>query len=56
MDNGKKMLLDTAHTSDRGTSIRVTLPKKVVERLNIFGDTIIGFYLEGDKIYIQKLE
>ena len=56
MDNGNRVLLDTAHTSDKGTSIRITLPRKVVEKLEIIGDTIIGFYMENEKVYIQKLE
>ena len=58
MENGKKTLLDIAHIETRnGISIRITLHKKVVERLNLAPeDNILVFVQDGGKIYLDKLK
>ena len=50
-----KQLIDVAHVSMRGTSVRITLPKKIVQRLKIGDGEIIAFY-EDNGIKIDKLK
>lgn len=49
-------LLDITHASKRGTSIRISLPRKISERLGIGPEDIVGFYAENDRIYLSKLK
>lgn len=51
----KKKLLDVTHISSRGTSYRITLPKKIVEKLGLKADDIVAFY-EDDGVKIDKLQ
>ena len=37
-------LLDVSHVSTRGSSLRITVPKKVTEMLGIKVHEMIGFY------------
>ena len=55
-ENGRK-ILDVTHISSRGTSYRITLPKKVAAQLNLSSeDDIIIFYQEDlGKITLEKL-
>lgn len=50
------ILLDVAHISKRGSSIRATIPKKVQDKLGIKEEDIIGYYEENGKIYLKKME
>ncbi|MEM0157913.1 MAG: AbrB/MazE/SpoVT family DNA-binding domain-containing protein [Thermoplasmataceae archaeon] len=52
---GKGTLLDVAHITSRGTSYRITIPRKVVERLGLGPDDIVAFY-DDDGIKIKRLE
>jgi antitoxin component of MazEF toxin-antitoxin module len=54
--NPDRILLDIAHVSRRGSSLRVTLPKKVSQQLSIEPRDIVGFYLEGDRIILEKMK
>ncbi len=54
--NPDKILMDIAHVSRRGSSLRVTLPKKVTQQLSIEPRDIVGFYLEGDRIILEKMK
>ncbi|WP_277770639.1 AbrB/MazE/SpoVT family DNA-binding domain-containing protein [Thermoplasma volcanium] len=36
--------------------MRITIPKKVIQKLKINPEDIIGFYEEDGKIYIEKIE
>lgn len=56
MQDNKLILLDVTHASRRGTSLRISLPKKVSDRLGIKPEDIIGFYTDGEKIIIRKVE
>ncbi len=51
----KKPIIDVTHISARGTSYRITLPKKVVKRLNLSEDDIIAFF-EDDGVKIDKIQ
>ena len=55
MDEDKLVLLDVTHASRRGTSLRISLPKKISDRLGIKPEDIIGFYTDGERIVIKKV-
>lgn len=52
----EKELFGVSKTSSRGTSIRITIPKEVVEELSIGDSQFIGFYRENGRFYIRKIE
>lgn len=56
-ENGRK-ILDVTHISSRGSSYRITLPKKVAAQLSLSNeDDIVVFYQEGEgKIFLEKLK
>jgi bifunctional DNA-binding transcriptional regulator/antitoxin component of YhaV-PrlF toxin-antitoxin module len=41
--NAKKELIDITRTSKRGTSLRITLPKRIAEKLSIKEGEFLGF-------------
>jgi AbrB family looped-hinge helix DNA binding protein len=49
-------LLDVSHVSTRGSSLRITVPKKVTEMLGIKEHDVIGFYEENGRIIIEKVK
>ena len=49
-------LIAVAKTSSKGSSLRITIPKEVAERLNISESEHMGFYLEGENIIVRKIE
>ena len=49
-------LVDVSHVSRRGTSLRITIPKKVQEKLGIREDDILGYHEEGGKIVLKEME
>jgi bifunctional DNA-binding transcriptional regulator/antitoxin component of YhaV-PrlF toxin-antitoxin module len=49
-------LIAVSRTSPRGSSLRVTLPKEVAEKLNVSGSDHIGFYEVKGEIVIRKIE
>jgi bifunctional DNA-binding transcriptional regulator/antitoxin component of YhaV-PrlF toxin-antitoxin module len=49
-------LIDVAHISKRGASMRLTLPKKVAELIGAKEEKIIGYYRDGERVYIQLME
>ena len=51
----KKKLIDVTHISSRGSSYRITLPKRVINRLNLKDDDIIAFY-EDEGVKIDKIQ
>lgn len=51
----KKKLIDVTHISSRGSSYRITLPKRVINRLDLKDDDIIAFYEDGG-VKIDKIE
>lgn len=48
-------LLDVAHVSKKASSIRISIPKKVIEQLGIEPEDILGFYLVNGKVFMEKL-
>lgn len=50
------MLLDVSHVSKRGSSLRITLPRKVTEKLDIKPEDILGFYYDGEAIYLERVK
>ncbi len=53
-----RKILDVTHISSRGSSYRITLPKKVATQLSLSSeDDIIVFFQDGPgKIYLEKLK
>ena len=49
-------LVDVAHVSKRGSSLRVTIPSKVRMALDLNEEDIVGFYEEDGKIVLRKME
>lgn len=49
-------LLDVSHLSKRGSSLRMTVPKKVQVKLGVREEDIVGFYEENGKIVLKKME
>ncbi len=52
----KRELLDVAHVSSKGTSFRITVPRKVVSVLELKDEDIVAFYLEDGKIILESLK
>ncbi len=51
----RKPIIDVTHISARGTSYRITLPKKIIEKLDLGEDDIIAFY-DDDGVKIDKIQ
>lgn len=50
-----KSLLDISHISRGGSSLRITLPKKVIKAAGLEPSDIVAFYLEGEKVLIERI-
>jgi AbrB family looped-hinge helix DNA binding protein len=53
--NAKKELVDITRTSKRGTSLRITLPKRIAEKLLIKEGEFVGFHMEEDKVIVERI-
>ena len=51
----KKPIIDVTHISARGSSFRITIPKKVIKKLNLSEEDIIAFYDDGG-VKIDKIK
>jgi len=49
-------LIAVTKLSTRGTSIRMTLPKEVAELLGVEEGGHIGFYMDGGRVILRKIE
>ena len=49
-------LLEVTHVSRRGSSLRISLPKMVGEKLGTSPGDVLGFYEEDGRITIQKIK
>lgn len=58
MEQAKKVIIDVAHIKSRdGNSLRITLPKKVAEKLELTSeDNVVVFTMDEGKICIEKLK
>lgn len=52
----ERCMIDVSHVSRRGSSLRITIPKKVSEKLGIGTEDIIGFYFEEGKVVVEKVK
>ena len=48
-------LLAVAKTSSKGSSLRMTIPKEIAEKLNISESEHIGFYEVEGEMVIRKI-
>jgi bifunctional DNA-binding transcriptional regulator/antitoxin component of YhaV-PrlF toxin-antitoxin module len=49
-------LIEVLHVSKREASLRITVPKKAAEILNVKAWDIIGFYEENGNIVLRKMK
>ncbi|MCL4480908.1 MAG: AbrB/MazE/SpoVT family DNA-binding domain-containing protein [Candidatus Thermoplasmatota archaeon] len=49
-------LIAVTRTSSKGSSLRMTLPKEVAEKLNVSESEHIGFYEVKGEIVVRKIE
>jgi AbrB family looped-hinge helix DNA binding protein len=49
-------LLAVTRTSSKGSSLRITLPKEIAEKLNVSESEHIGFYEVNGEIVVRKIE
>ena len=49
-------LIAVTRTSSRGSSLRMTLPKEVAEKLNVSESEHLGFYEVKGEILVRKIE
>lgn len=50
-----RSLIDVSHISRSGSSLRITLPKRVAEICGFGPSDIVAFINENDRIIIEKL-
>ena len=48
-------VLDVTHISSRGSSFRITLPKKIIKKMDLKEDDIITFIEDQGRVYIEAL-
>ncbi len=56
MMSGNCKLLEIVKISKRGTSLRITLPKKVAEKLSIGSEEFLGFYSVNGEIVVRRIK
>lgn len=49
-------LLDVAHVSKRGSSLRITIPRPIATELDLKPTDIVGFYLVEGMIVLRKVK
>ena len=49
-------LISVIKISKRGSSLRITLPKEIAEKLSVTGSEHIGFYDVNGEIVVRKIE
>jgi antitoxin component of MazEF toxin-antitoxin module len=49
-------LIVVTRTSSKGSSLRITLPREVAEKLNVSESEHIGFYDVKGEIVVRKIE
>ena len=49
-------LIAVMKTSKRGSSLRITLPKEIAEKLNVSESEHIGFYEVKGEVVVRKIE
>ena len=51
----KIRLVDVAHVSKRGSSLRISIPRKVAESIGVCEGEILGFYSDGERIFVGRI-
>jgi bifunctional DNA-binding transcriptional regulator/antitoxin component of YhaV-PrlF toxin-antitoxin module len=51
----KKEIVDITHVYVRGSSYRITVPRKVGEELGLVDGSLLSFVREDGKIFIENL-
>ena len=51
----KIRLVAGAHISKRGSSLRISIPKKVAVSIGISEGEIFGLYSDGEKIFVERI-
>ena len=49
-------LLEVSHVSKRGASLRITIPKKAAEALDLKEEGIVEFYKDSGNIILKKMK
>ena len=49
-------LIAVTRTSSKGSSLRITMPREVAEKLNVSESEHIGFYEVKGEIVVRKIE
>ena len=49
-------LLEVSHVSRMGASMRITIPKKAAEALDLKEGEIVGFYEDSGNIILRKMK
>ena len=49
-------IIDVTHISSRGSSFRITLPRKIIKRLEINEDDIITFVEKDGEVVLRKMK
>ena len=52
----KVELIEVSHVSKKGTSLRLSIPKKVAERIRVGGGNIVGFYTDGERVWLERMK
>ena len=52
----KVELVEVSHISKKGTSLRLSIPKKVAERIRVGAGDIVGFYSDGERIWLERIK
>lgn len=52
---GPMKLIDVVHVSSKGTSFRVTVPRKVTKYLGLEDQDILAFYYDNGGVVVKKL-
>lgn len=50
-----KKLIDVSHVSPKGKTIRISMPKRVLEILGVNHGDIIAYYEANGKVMIEKI-
>ena len=54
--NDKDNIIAITRTSNKGTSLRITLPKEVAKHLSIEENQFVGFFLKDGEIVLKKIQ
>jgi antitoxin component of MazEF toxin-antitoxin module len=49
-------LIEVSHAKKRGASVGLIIPRKVLKKLRIEDEGIVGFYESEGRIYLKRME